>query len=117
MTLLTSSFTVTPRGDGLAADRRTLRRAGRSSALSGRRAEPGRCGRHGGRPRALEAYPYLHAARADLLRRLGRLDDAAVAYRRARELTANAAEQAFLDRRLVEVGAGDGGPVAAPSPN
>ena len=51
----------------------------------------------------LDDYPYLHAARADLLRRLGRLDDAAVAYRRARELTANAAEQVFLDRRLEEV--------------
>lgn len=62
----------------------------------------------------LDAYPYLHAARADLLRRLGRLDDAAVAYRRARELTANAAELAFLDRRLDEV-AGAGGRVAAPS--
>ena len=63
----------------------------------------------------LEAYPYLHAARADLLRRLGRLDDAAVAYRRARDMTANAAEQAFLDRRLEEVAASEGGRVAAPS--
>jgi RNA polymerase sigma-70 factor (ECF subfamily) len=51
----------------------------------------------------LDGYPYLHAARADLLRRLGRRTDAAAAYRRARELTANAAEQAFLDRRLAEV--------------
>jgi RNA polymerase sigma-70 factor, ECF subfamily len=51
----------------------------------------------------LDGYPYLHAARADLLRRLGRQDDAAAAYRRARELTANTAEQAFLDRRLAEV--------------
>jgi RNA polymerase sigma-70 factor (ECF subfamily) len=53
---------------------------------------------------ALDAYPYLHAARADLLRRLGRRDEAAVAYRRARELTANVAERAFLERRLIEVG-------------
>ena len=53
----------------------------------------------------LEEYPYLHAARADLLRRLGRLPEAADAYARARELTANEAEQAFLERRLVEVGA------------
>jgi RNA polymerase sigma-70 factor (ECF subfamily) len=52
----------------------------------------------------LDAYPYLHAARADLLRRLGRRHEAAAAYRRARELTANAAEQAFLERRLEEVG-------------
>jgi RNA polymerase sigma-70 factor (ECF subfamily) len=51
----------------------------------------------------LSEYSYLHSARADLLRRLGRRDDAAAAYRRARELTANAAEQAFLDRRLAEV--------------
>ncbi len=53
----------------------------------------------------LEDYPYLHAARADLLRRLGRLSEAADAYARARDLTANAAEKAFLVRRLVEVGA------------
>ncbi len=53
----------------------------------------------------LDDYPYLHAARADLLRRLGRLDDARVAYERALGLTANAAERRFLRRRLVEVGA------------
>jgi RNA polymerase sigma-70 factor (ECF subfamily) len=52
----------------------------------------------------LDAYPYLHAARADLLRRLGRRDEAAAAYRRARDLTANVAEQSFIDRRLDEVG-------------
>ena len=52
----------------------------------------------------LEEYPYLHAARADLLRRLGRSGEAAAAYRRARALTGNVAEQAFLDRRLEEVG-------------
>jgi RNA polymerase sigma-70 factor (ECF subfamily) len=51
----------------------------------------------------LDDYPYLHAARADLLRRLGRPEEASAAYARARELTANAAEQAFLDRRLTEV--------------
>jgi RNA polymerase sigma-70 factor (ECF subfamily) len=53
----------------------------------------------------LEEYPYLHASRADLLRRLGRLPEAADAYTRARELTANEAERAFLERRLTEVGA------------
>jgi RNA polymerase sigma-70 factor (ECF subfamily) len=53
----------------------------------------------------LEEYPYLHAARADLLRRLGRLPEAADAYSRARDLTANEQERAFLDRRLTEVGA------------
>ena len=51
----------------------------------------------------LDEYPYLHAARADLLRRLGRRAEAAAAYRRAAALTANAAERAFIDRRLVEV--------------
>jgi RNA polymerase sigma-70 factor, ECF subfamily len=55
---------------------------------------------------ALEDYPYLHAARADLLRRLGRTSEARTAYERALELTANAAEQRFLRRRLAEVGAG-----------
>jgi RNA polymerase sigma-70 factor, ECF subfamily len=53
----------------------------------------------------LDGYHLLHSARADLLRRLGRRADAAVAYRRARELTANPAERAFLDRRLAEVSA------------
>jgi len=51
----------------------------------------------------LDSYPYLHAARADLLRRMGRRDEAAAAYRRARELTENAAERSFLERRLEEV--------------
>ncbi len=53
----------------------------------------------------LADYHLLHATRADLLRRLGRDDEAAAAYRRARELTANPAERAFLDRRLDELGA------------
>jgi RNA polymerase sigma-70 factor, ECF subfamily len=55
---------------------------------------------------ALDDYHLLHAARADLLRRLGRRDDAAAAYERAAALTANAAERAFLARRLAEVRAG-----------
>jgi RNA polymerase sigma-70 factor (ECF subfamily) len=54
----------------------------------------------------LDAYQYLHSARADLLRRLGRNDEAAVAYTRALELTTAAAERAFLERRLAEVTAG-----------
>jgi len=48
----------------------------------------------------LAEYHLLHATRADLLRRLGRRAEAADAYRRARELSGNAAERAFLDRRL-----------------
>jgi RNA polymerase sigma-70 factor (ECF subfamily) len=48
----------------------------------------------------LERYHLLHAARADLLRRLGRSADAAAAYGRALELAANAPERAFLQSRL-----------------
>jgi RNA polymerase sigma-70 factor (ECF subfamily) len=52
----------------------------------------------------LESYAYLHSARADLLRRLGRRDEARSAYERAAVLTSNATERAFLARRLAEVG-------------
>jgi RNA polymerase sigma-70 factor (ECF subfamily) len=45
----------------------------------------------------------LHAARADLLRRLGRGDEAAASYRRALELPMNAADRSYLERRLGEV--------------
>jgi RNA polymerase sigma-70 factor (ECF subfamily) len=51
----------------------------------------------------LAGYPYFPAARADLLRRLGRLQDAAHAYRAAISLATNAAERSFLARRLAEV--------------
>ena len=51
---------------------------------------------------ALEGYRWLHSARAELLRRLGRIEEAGVAYRRAITLTENAAERAFLHRRLAE---------------
>jgi RNA polymerase sigma-70 factor (ECF subfamily) len=47
----------------------------------------------------LEQYPYLHAARAELLRREGRTQEAAVAYDRALELVGNASERRFLERR------------------
>ncbi len=49
---------------------------------------------------------YLPAARADLLRRLGRADEAAAAYRAALELTSNHAERQFLAGRLAEVAGG-----------
>jgi RNA polymerase sigma-70 factor, ECF subfamily len=52
----------------------------------------------------LEEYHLLHSARADLLRRLGRTDEAATAYRRALELATNDADRAFLERRLTETG-------------
>jgi RNA polymerase sigma-70 factor, ECF subfamily len=51
----------------------------------------------------LPGYHLLHAARADLLRRLERKDDAAKAYRAALALEMNAADRAFLERRLAEV--------------
>jgi len=53
----------------------------------------------------LDDYPYLHSARADLLRRLDRRVDSAEAYRRALALTANAPERAFLEGRLAGLGA------------
>jgi RNA polymerase sigma-70 factor, ECF subfamily len=52
----------------------------------------------------LDDYHLLHAARADLLRRLGRRDEAAGAYRRALALDPNPVERAYLERRLSEVG-------------
>ena len=51
----------------------------------------------------LQAYPYFHAARADLLRRLGRFPEAADEYRAALERTTNEVERAFLVRRLDEI--------------
>ena len=51
----------------------------------------------------LEQYHLLHAARADLYRRLDRRGEAALAYRRALELTTNQAETRYLERRLAEV--------------
>jgi RNA polymerase sigma-70 factor (ECF subfamily) len=65
-------------------------------------------GRSGG---AIEGYYLFHAARADLLRRLGRTDEAAAAYDAARALTANPVEQAFLDEQRAAVLVwGAGGP-------
>lgn len=48
----------------------------------------------------LEKYYLLHAARADILRRMGRREEAVEAYRRALGLTSNQVEQGFLQRRL-----------------
>jgi RNA polymerase sigma-70 factor (ECF subfamily) len=52
---------------------------------------------------ALADYPYLHATRADLLRRLQRPEEARDAYERALALTADGPERRFLERRLEEV--------------
>jgi RNA polymerase sigma-70 factor, ECF subfamily len=51
----------------------------------------------------LEDFRYLHATRAELLRRLGRFREARDAYRRARQLTDNGPERRFLERRLTEL--------------
>ena len=51
----------------------------------------------------LDGYHYLHATRAELLRRLGRADEARAAYRRALELVHADAERRFLERRLAEL--------------
>ena len=50
----------------------------------------------------LEGYGPYHAARADLLRRLG-ARAAAAAYERAIELAGNPVERAYLERRLAAV--------------
>jgi RNA polymerase sigma-70 factor (ECF subfamily) len=54
-------------------------------------------------PLPLERYHLFHAARADLLRRLERRDEAAAAYRQALALTTSATERSFLERRLAEL--------------
>jgi RNA polymerase sigma-70 factor (ECF subfamily) len=52
----------------------------------------------------LDDYYLLHAARADLLRRDGRHEEAVASYRRALELATNPVERSFFERRLAEVG-------------
>ncbi|MEU6546180.1 RNA polymerase sigma factor [Streptomyces sp. NPDC046859] len=51
----------------------------------------------------LDGYRVLHAVRADLLRRLGRTDEAVRAYERAVELSESPAERAYLTRRRREI--------------
>jgi RNA polymerase sigma-70 factor, ECF subfamily len=52
----------------------------------------------------LDGYQYFHSTRADLLRRLGRVDEARSEYERALELGHTELERRFLRRRLAEVG-------------
>ncbi len=90
----------------------SLRSAASLRRLSGGPAQPrGRgCdrGRRRARPRAdrgdpgLDGYRHYHSARADLLRRLGRHDEAGDAYRRALELTEDGPERRFLAARLAQ---------------
>jgi RNA polymerase sigma-70 factor (ECF subfamily) len=51
----------------------------------------------------LGTYHYLHAVRAELLRRLGRVDEARAAYDRALELVHSDAERRFLERRQADL--------------
>ena len=51
----------------------------------------------------LDDYRYFHSTRAAVLGRLGRDDEARVAYERALELTAAGPEQRFLAMRLAEL--------------
>ena len=51
----------------------------------------------------LDSYHYLHATRAELLRRLDRIDEARAAYGRALELVHSDAERRFLERRLKDL--------------
>jgi RNA polymerase sigma-70 factor (ECF subfamily) len=53
----------------------------------------------------LDDYRLAHAARADLCRRLGRVADARTSYQRALDLTRQAPERRFLERRLTELSA------------
>ena len=51
----------------------------------------------------MDNYHLLHAARADLLRRLSFFSEAAENYRRSLELVTNDSERRYLERRLKEV--------------
>jgi RNA polymerase sigma-70 factor (ECF subfamily) len=51
----------------------------------------------------LADYRYLHSTRGEMLRRLGRADEARGAYRRALELAHDDAERRLLERRLAEL--------------
>jgi RNA polymerase sigma-70 factor, ECF subfamily len=51
----------------------------------------------------LDRYHYLHATRAELLRRLDRVEEARAAYERALELVHSDAERRFLERRRAEL--------------
>jgi RNA polymerase sigma-70 factor (ECF subfamily) len=51
----------------------------------------------------LGTYHYLHSTRAELLRRLDRVEEARAAYRQALELVHSDAERRFLEQRLAEL--------------
>ena len=97
--------------DRLAPGARAVRPALRAQPDTGRRAQPRRRARRGRRAGRgvlavdaldLDGYHLFHATRGELLVRLGRSDEAAVAFERALALTNNAAERAHLDARRAE---------------
>src|SRR5205085_11572277 len=51
----------------------------------------------------LAEYHPAHSARADLLRRLGRVDDSVAAYQRALALVTHPTERRFIEKRLREL--------------
>jgi RNA polymerase sigma-70 factor (ECF subfamily) len=51
----------------------------------------------------LDGYQWLHSVRADLCRRLGKVDEARAAYREALTLAQQGPERRFLERRLSEL--------------
>jgi RNA polymerase sigma-70 factor, ECF subfamily len=51
----------------------------------------------------LDGYLYFHSTRGELLRRLGRDDEARAAYRRALDLATTIPERRFLARRLAQL--------------
>jgi RNA polymerase sigma-70 factor (ECF subfamily) len=53
-------------------------------------------------------YRFAHAARADMYRRLGRVNEARLAYGHALDLTQQAAERRFLAARIAELANDDG---------
>ena len=55
-------------------------------------------------------YKWLYSARADLLRRLSRYEEATAAYQRALALSENEVERSFLGRRLAEAEQGSSSP-------
>jgi RNA polymerase sigma-70 factor (ECF subfamily) len=65
----------------------------------------------------LGEYHHLHSARADLLRRSQRFDEAAVAYRAALDRCGNDAERAVLEGRLDEVSSRSTAPRPAARPD
>ncbi len=57
----------------------------------------------------LESHHLLHSTRGDLLRRLGRLDEAVAAYKLAQSLDQNESERRFVERRIAELESTNGG--------